>query len=91
MSDQIVPAPAPSKGKVFLRRLLSSIALWAVVIGAMFSGNRLVSDGVFLVIMMALAGFGLAEFYGLVEKRGLICFKGWGIFGGQLLIASTFF
>src|SRR5438552_2771009 len=84
-------APPTSKAKVFLRRLLTSIVLWTVVISALFSGNKLISDGVFLVIMMALAGFGLAEFYGLVEKRGLICFKGWGIFGGQLLIASTFF
>src|SRR5438270_4190228 len=84
-------APSPSKAKVFLRRLLTSIVLWTVVISALFSGNKLISDGVFLVIMMALAGFGLLEFYGLVEKRGLICFKEWGVFGGLLLIASTFF
>ena len=84
------PAPA-SRAKVFLRRLLTSIVLWTVVIGSLFSGNKLISDTVFLVIMMTLAGFGLAEFYGLVEKRGLICFKDWGIFGGLLLMASTFF
>ena len=84
-------AKPPSKAKVFLRRLLTSIVLWTVVISALFSGNKLISDGVFLVIMMALAGFGLLEFYGLVEKRGLICFKEWGVFGGLLLIASTFF
>jgi len=75
------PAP-PSKAKVFRRRLLSSIVLWTVVIGSLFSGNKLISDTVFLVIMLTLAGFGLAEFYGLVETRGLICFKEWGIFGG---------
>ena len=40
--------------------------------------------------MIFLAGFGLAEFYGLVEKRGLICFKGWGIVGGVLLMTGTF-
>jgi len=84
-------AKPPSKAKVFLRRLLTSIVLWTVVISALFSGNKLISEGVFLVIMMALAGFGLLEFYGLVEKRGLICFKEWGVFGGLLLIASTFF
>jgi phosphatidate cytidylyltransferase len=91
MAVETTPAPPPSKARVFLRRLLTSIVLWTVVIGALFSGNKLVSDGVFLVIMMTLAGFGLAEFYGLVEKRGLVCFKGWGIFGGLLLITSTFF
>src|SRR6266536_875643 len=80
-----------SKAKVFLRRLLSSIVLWTVVIGSLLSGKKLVSDSVFLVIMMGLAAFGLVEFYGLVEKRGLVCFKGWGVFGGLLLVASTFF
>src|SRR5256886_13076914 len=84
-------AKPPSKAKVFLRRLLTSIVLWTVVIGSLFSGNKLVSDGVFLVIMMALAGFGLVEFYGLSGKRGLICFKEWGVFCGVLLIASAFF
>src|SRR5437867_1087485 len=91
MSDQINPAPTSSKGKIFFRRLLSSIVLWTVVIGSLLSGNKPVSDSVFLVIMMALAAFGLVEFYGLVEKRGLVCFKGWGVFGGLLLVASTFF
>jgi phosphatidate cytidylyltransferase len=56
----------------------------------MFSGNRLVSDYVFLALMVVLAGAGLIEFYGLVEKRGLICYKEWGVFGGLLLMASTF-
>ena len=91
MSDPISPASAPSKGKVFFRRLRSSIVLWTVVIGSLLWGNKLVSDSVFLVIMMALAAFGLVEFYGLVEKRGLVCFKGWGVVGGLLLVASTFF
>src|SRR6266478_1783144 len=87
----VAPAQQLSKAKVFLRRLLTSIVLWTVVIGSLFTINKLISDTVFLVIMMTLAGFGLAEFYGLVEKRGLICFKDWGIFGGLLLMASTFF
>ena len=91
MSDEVTPAPQPAKAKVFLRRLLTSIVLWTVVIGSLFSGNKLISDGVFLIIMLALGGFGLVEFYGMVERRGLICFKEWGVFGGLLLIASTFF
>jgi phosphatidate cytidylyltransferase len=75
---------------VFLRRLISSVVLWTVVLSAMFSGNRLISDYVFLGLMVVLAGAGLVEFYGLVEKRGWVCYKGWGIFGGVLLMASTF-
>src|SRR5207249_2278297 len=78
------------KAKVFLRRLITSVVLWAVILGALFSGNKVVSDGVFLAIILFLAATGLAEFYGLVEKRDLVCFKGWGIFGGILLMTGTF-
>jgi phosphatidate cytidylyltransferase len=84
------PPPDPSKAKVFARRLVSSIILWAIVIGALFSGSKLLSDSVFLVIITLLTVAGLAEFYGLVEKRDLVCFKGWGIFAGILLIIGTF-
>lgn len=79
-----------SKSGVFKRRLTSSIILWTLVISALFSGNKLLSDYVFLVVMMTIAGFGLSEFYALIGQRGLVCFKGWGIFGGLLLMASTF-
>ena len=83
-------APPLSKSKIFLRRLVSFLVLWTIVLTALFSSNRLVSDYVFLVIMAFLAVTGLAEFYGLVGKRGLVCFERWGIFGGLLLMVGTF-
>ncbi len=83
-------ARPPSKPAILLRRTLSSVLLWAVVLVAIFSENRLISDYVFLVIMLALAGAGLTEFYDLVGRRGLVCFRGWGVFGGLLLMVSTF-
>src|SRR5271157_3916095 len=79
-----------SKLKVFLRRLATSVVLWSVVLTALFCANRRVSDYVFLGIMAALAATGLAEFYGLVLKRGLPCFERWGIGGGLLLMLGTF-
>ncbi len=82
--------PQLTKGQVFLRRLLSSVILWSVVLGAMFSGHKVVSDTVFLVIMSVLAALGMIEFYGLVEKRGLVCFKREGILAGLLLMFATF-
>lgn len=82
--------PPSSKRAVLFRRLLSSIVLWAVVLTAIFSTNQLVSDYVFLLIMLVIAGTGLVEFYDLVGKRQLVCFRGWGIFGGLLLMGSTF-
>lgn len=80
-----------SKFKTFLRRLVSFVVLWAIVLVALFCANRLISDYVFLVIMVFLSVTGLAEFYGLVEKGGMVCFKWWGLFGGLLLMLGTFF
>ncbi len=84
-------SPPLSKAQVFVRRLSSTLALWTVVLTASFSPNRFIANQVFLLLMMGLAGTGLWEFYGMVERRGLRCFKGWGLLGGTLLMASTFF
>jgi len=80
----------PSRAQVFVRRLASTVVLWTVIIAALFSGNPLISNYVFLLIMVFLAGFGLAEFYGLVEKRDLVCFRTTGLLGGLLLMVGTF-
>jgi len=90
MPDAHPANPALSKGRVFARRLLSSVVLWTVVLSALFSQHAFLANGVFLLVMLALTGFGLMEFYGLVERRGLPCFKEWGVFGGLLLAVSTF-
>ena len=83
------PSP-PSKAKVFIRRLASTVTLWTIVLLALFSSNRIVSDYVFMLLILFLAVTGLIEFYGLVEKRNLVCFKRWGILGGILLMVGTF-
>ena len=90
MSDAAAAAPSPSKARVFLRRLITSVILWTVILAALFSSSSLVSDGVFLLIIVFLALAGLAEFYGLAEKRGLACFKWCGLLGGALLMVGTF-
>jgi len=82
--------PPLSKGAVFVRRLISSLVLWSVVVAALFAPNRILAGLCFLGLMMLLAGTGLLEFYNLVEKRGLVCFKRWGVWGGMLLMGSTF-
>src|SRR5262245_30191214 len=90
MDANISAAGPSSKLRTFARRLLSFVILWTILLTALFSKNVLVSDSVFLVIVVFLAVTGLVEFYGIVEKRDLVCFKGWGIFGGVLLIVGTF-
>jgi phosphatidate cytidylyltransferase len=81
---------APSKLTIFLRRLISFIILWTIVLAGLFSGNRLVSDYVFIFIVVFLAVTGLAEFYGMAAKRELFCFERCGIAGGLLLMVGTF-
>jgi phosphatidate cytidylyltransferase len=84
-------AAAPmSKGRVLARRLSSTVVLWAVVLGALFSGSKALSDAVFVCVMMLLAIVGLLEFYGLVEKEGMVCFEILGVLGGALLMLGTF-
>jgi phosphatidate cytidylyltransferase len=91
MPDTAGPTPPPlSKAKIFFRRLTSFVVLWTIVLAALFSSNRLLTDCLFLLVMVFLAATGLAEFYGLAAKRGLACFSGWGILGGMLLMVGTF-
>ena len=92
MPDSITPAaPTLSKSAVFFRRLSTSVVLWTLVLWASFSRNQLIAGYVFLLMMLLVAGLGLREFYGLVEKRDLVCFRNWGILGGLLLMGCTFF
>jgi phosphatidate cytidylyltransferase len=91
MPEPTTPTPPPlSKAKIFLRRMFSFVVLWTIVLAALFSGHKQISDYVFLLIMVVLAAAGLAEFYGLAAMRQLVCFKGWGILGGVLLMVGTF-
>jgi phosphatidate cytidylyltransferase len=85
-----IAATPPSKARVFVRRLFSTVILWGVVLGALFSGSRILSDVVFASVMTLLAVVGLIEFYGLVEKLGVVCFKGVGLFACLLLLVGTF-
>lgn len=91
MATPNAPAPAAlSKAQVFFRRLGSFVVLWTVILAALFSGQRWLSDSVFLLIMLGLAVAGLIEFYGIARKRELFCFQAWGIVGGALLMVMTF-
>ena len=90
MSDTAVAAQTPSKAQVFFRRLITTVILWTVILAALFSSSRLISNGVFILIMVFLATAGLTEFYGMVEKRNLACFKWCGLIGGVLLMGGTF-
>jgi len=89
-NDNNSGAPTLSKRQIFLRRLSSTLLLWGIIISALFFATKFISDVVFLLIIVALAGAGLAEFYGIVEKLGVVCFKYCGLIGGLLLTVGTF-
>lgn len=90
MSDTSANGRPVSRSAVFLRRLTSSVLLWAVVVAALFAPHPTVAGTCFVLVMMLLAGTGLLEFYGLVERRGMVCFRFWGLAAGLLLMLSTF-
>jgi phosphatidate cytidylyltransferase len=91
MSEQSTSTPAPlSKAAIFFRRLSSFVVLWTVVLGALFSGHKALSDYVFLLILVFLAVTGLLEFYGMVQKLNHACYAKWGVGGGVLMILFTF-
>jgi phosphatidate cytidylyltransferase len=90
MSEPASAPQPPSKAQVFLRRFVSTVFLWTVILTALFSGYPLVSNGVFLLLIALLALSGLVEFYGIAEKRGMVNFKWSGVIGGLLLMVGTF-
>lgn len=89
VADTSSPAPA-SKGRVFLQRLTSAVGLWGVVLLAVCWGQGLVAHLIFLVILTVLVWVGLAEFYALANRAGLVCFDRLGRVGGAVLIVATF-
>ncbi len=95
MPAPIPPAPASapvplSKKAIFFRRLTSTVILWTVVIGGLFSGHKILSDYVFLAIVLLLAVTGMIEFYGMAERLKYACYPKLGLCGGILLILFTF-
>ena len=77
-----------SKAQTFWRRLFSSVLLWSMVIGALFT-DRPFSDFIFIAVILLIAGFGLEEFYELCEKRNLVTFKVWGMIAACGMMLST--
>ena len=90
MSATTPAVPPASKVQVFFRRLASTLVLWSVILAALFSGNKVLADYFFIFLMAVLAATGLVEFYGMMEKRDLVCFKWSGLGAGLLLMFGTF-
>ncbi len=70
---------------MFAKRLISSIVLWALLLSVLFYLPPLAS-ALFYCFVVIIA---LWEFYEMLEKGGLRCFKRWGISGGAILAAGA--
>ena len=85
-SETAAAAKAPTKLQTFFKRLLSTVLLWAVLLGALFSGNKSIADLVLLIVLIVISVFGLMEFCDMTGKRGIASFRRYAIFAGCLFI-----
>ena len=69
----------------FVKRLGSSVALWTVVLFALFRVGDLASWALSLLI----ASIALAEFYDILKQRNLKTFKVGGLIGGVILLSGS--
>ncbi len=83
------PAPAASRSKrvVFLRRLISAVALWSVLLGVLFAG---VPVG-YLLLTSFFGLLGLWEFYGMLDYKGLPNFKNFGMICAGIFFAGSYY
>jgi phosphatidate cytidylyltransferase len=84
----ITTAPPPrGKRAVFARRLASAIALWAVLLGTLVSGNALCYFG--LIGFSGMAG--LWEFYGMLDHKPVPNFKIFGMICAGIFFGLSFY
>lgn len=90
MSSDHAGAPAAhSKLQTFFRRLFTTVVLWALVLGALFSGNLLVADLALLAVVAVITVFALLEFCDLVQRRGIACFRSYAVATGVLFVSAV--
>lgn len=70
---------------MFAKRFLVTIVLWSVVLTVLFHLGLVASA----LLCCLVSTFALWEFYDMLDKSGRQCAKGWGIGGGILLSAGT--
>ncbi|MEO5722186.1 MAG: phosphatidate cytidylyltransferase [Chthoniobacterales bacterium] len=84
--DRAQPKPVTAR-LTFILRFASTIALWSVALGIIFSGWELA----FFVLIGALGLLSLWEFYGMLDYKGLPNFKITGMICGFLMLCGSFY
>jgi len=88
-SENAAAAKAPTKLQTFGKRLFSTVLLWGVLLGALFSGNKTVADLAVLIVLNVISVFGLMEFCDMLEKRGHPCFRAYAIVTGCVFVSAS--
>jgi phosphatidate cytidylyltransferase len=65
------PSSKPSKGRVFLERLASTIVLWGMVLGALFFGTPFVSTITVWIVISCLCLVAYQEFLRMTQLGGM--------------------
>jgi phosphatidate cytidylyltransferase len=88
-TDLAASAAPASKSRTFFKRLVSTVVLWTVVLGALFSGILLVADLAVLVVVNVISVFALLEFSDLLRQRGFHCFRGYAGAAGAVFLTGV--
>jgi phosphatidate cytidylyltransferase len=84
--EQIEVKPA-TKRSVFVFRFASTIVLWSISLGIVFSGYEIA----FFVLIGVLGLLALWEFYGMLDHKGLPSFKVTAMFCGSVMLCGSFY
>ena len=72
---------------VFIWRFISTVALWSIALGIIFSGYEIL----FWLLISVFGMIGLLEFYRMLDHKGLPNFKITGMICGVVLLAGSFY
>jgi phosphatidate cytidylyltransferase len=76
-----------SRRAVFILRFLSTVVLWSVALGIIFSGYEIA----FFALIGTLGMLALWEFYGMLDHKGLPNFKVTAMMCGAVMLCGSFY
>jgi phosphatidate cytidylyltransferase len=75
-----------SRKQIFFSRLLSTVVLWALVLGALLSGSEIGC----LIVLCGLGFIALWEYFAALRGKQIAAFTSLGMVCGMLLLAGTY-
>src|SRR5438309_10733804 len=90
MAETIERVAAPKSAtprSVFIYRFASTIVLWSIALGIIFSGYEIA----FFLLIGTLGLLSLWEFYGMLDHKGLPNFKVTAVICGTVMLGGGFY